>query len=152
MSTIEKMSDSIFECEVAKALVARGYHIVQQWGVGSYLIDMVAVYKQRKIAIECDGERWHSSDEQIANDMKRQAVLERLGWTFVRIRGSEYFLDPSGTIEHLIRTLTSYEIFPEAICYDKTQSVEKNELLNRVERRAQELILSWKESRTQNLF
>lgn len=148
MNSIEKKSDSIFESEVAKALVARGYHIVQQWSVGSYSIDMVAIYKQRKIAIECDGERWHSSDEQIANDMKRQAVLERLGWTFVRIRGSEYFLNPSDTIERLISTLKSYEIFPETICYDKMQSVEKNELFNRVERRAQELLLSWRYSRT----
>ena len=91
---IQQQADSIFEEEVAKALVSKGFHIVQQWEVGAYRIDMVAVYKNRKIAIECDGERYHSGEDKILEDMQRQTILERLGWKFIRIRGSEYFADP----------------------------------------------------------
>ena len=86
-SEIEEASDSPFEAAVAKALVGKGYHIVQQWQVGAYYIDMIAICGKKRIAIECDGERWHSGDK-IREDMERQAILERLGWRFIRIRGS----------------------------------------------------------------
>lgn len=66
--------------------------------MGSYRIDIVAIDGEKKVAIECDGERWHSSDLQVRNDMERQTILERLGWRFIRIRGSEYFRDPEATI------------------------------------------------------
>ena len=38
---IEHKADSPFEMDVAKALVTKGYQVVQQWPVGSYRIDMV---------------------------------------------------------------------------------------------------------------
>ncbi|MBU3217788.1 hypothetical protein LL033_09935 [Clostridium estertheticum] len=41
-----------------KYLSERGYKISPQWEVGSLRIDMVAIYKNNKVAIECDnGER-----------------------------------------------------------------------------------------------
>ncbi|OQY01264.1 MAG: hypothetical protein B6I26_05255 [Desulfobacteraceae bacterium 4572_130] len=43
-----------------------------------------------KIAIECDGDKWHGA-EQYQNDLMRQKVLERCGWQFFRIRGYEYY-------------------------------------------------------------
>ena len=86
-------------------MAAAGYHIKQQWKVGAYRIDMVAIYKNQKIAIECDGEKYHSSDEQVRNDIERQSVLERLGWRFIRIRGSEYFRDKAETMKRVISEL-----------------------------------------------
>lgn len=92
------LADSPFEREVAAALRMKGYPIQQQYAVGAYRIDIAIVEGDKRIAIECDGERWHSSDEQILNDMERQAILERLGWSFVRIRGSKYYSDKTQTI------------------------------------------------------
>ena len=77
-SEIQSKADSPFEVSVANFLVKNGYHIVQQWPVGSYRIDMVAIYGDRKIAIECDGELYHSGYDKVCDDMERQTILERL--------------------------------------------------------------------------
>ena len=110
---IEKNSESIFEEEVVKYLVSEGYHIKQQWEVGAYRIDMVALFQDKKIAIECDGEKWHSTEEQIKQDMERQSILERCGWEFIRIRGSKYFRNPESTMKDVINELNKKGIFPE---------------------------------------
>jgi len=43
--------------------------------------------------IECDGDKAAALD-QLREDMARQAILERLGWSFVRVRASEFFMNP----------------------------------------------------------
>ena len=136
---IEKKADSPFEVSVANALADRGYHLVQQWKVGSYRLDIVAVCGKKKVAIECDGERWHSGEEKIREDMERQTILERLGWRFIRIRGSEFYKDSEKTIERVISELTSYGITPEDSA--ETSSAEREtELLKRVKARAYEIL------------
>ena len=136
---VERYSESPFEEAVAKALVSRGFHIVQQWEVGAYRIDMVAVYKKRKIAIECDGERYHSGADKILEDMQRQTILERLGWTFIRIRGSEYYADPESTINRVVVLLRNYGIEEESTI-TATPKERDTELLQRVKQRASELL------------
>lgn len=133
-SKIEEASDSPFEAAVAKALVEKGYHIVQQWQVGAYYIDMIAICGKKRIAIECDGERWHSGDK-IREDMERQAILERLGWRFIRIRGSEYYRNPAQTIERVVSELIAAGIQPEASDI-AGGSREKDALLEKVKMRA----------------
>lgn len=113
LNQIEAKADSPFEVSVAKALVSRGYDIEQQWQVGSYRIDIVVKYQDKKIAIECDGDRYHSGEEKIREDMERQAILERLGWRFIRIRGSEYYRYPEETMERVIKQLSEYGIEPQ---------------------------------------
>jgi very-short-patch-repair endonuclease len=84
-------TESPFEAEVFKILTSLGYCITPQWQVGAYRIDMVAEGNGKRLAIECDGERWHY--DKAEEDLARQALLERLGWTFVRIRGSVFYRD-----------------------------------------------------------
>ena len=136
---IDEASDSPFEAEVAKALVAQGYHIVQQWKVGTYWIDMVAICDNKKIAIECDGERWHSGEEKIHEDMERQAILERLGWKFIRIRGSEYYRRPSQAISRVVSELNAAGIYPEAGSVEADADAEDT-LLTRIRVRAMQLM------------
>ena len=136
---IQQQADSIFEEAVAKALVSKGFHIVQQWEVGAYRIDMVAVYKNRKIAIECDGERYHSGEDKILEDMQRQTILERLGWKFIRIRGSEYFADPENTINRVADLLFTYGIKYEDN-FTATPANRDTDLLQRVKQRAAEIL------------
>ena len=140
---IEQESESVFEEGVAKALVARGYHIVQQWEVGAYRIDMVALYKNKRIAIECDGERWHSGEQNIKEDMERQAILERMGWRFVRIRGSQYFSDPDGSIDYLEKKINELGIYPEEVDDKGIVHQDKTKLQMRVYARADELLREW---------
>lgn len=80
-------AESEFERQVMRRLLAAGYHVTPQCKVGSYRIDLVVSGGGRRIALECDGDRWHPV-EKIPADMERQAVLERIGWRFIRLRGS----------------------------------------------------------------
>ena len=89
-SNEEKKADSEFERKVMKILVDAGYRVRAQWQVGYYRIDLVVEGDGKRLAIECDGDRYHPL-EKLEHDIARQTVLERLGWQFVRIRGSSFY-------------------------------------------------------------
>lgn len=139
MQQIEQRAESPFEEAVAKYLAVRGYHLVQQWKVGAYRLDMVAVCGKKRVAIECDGERWHSGEAKIREDMERQTILERLGWRFIRIRGSEYYRDAEQTMQRVIQELTDFEIMPEET-QEFAPRTRDTELLQRVKTRAHALM------------
>ena len=137
---IEAKAESPFESSVARFLTVRGYHLVQQWKVGAYRLDMVAVCGRKKVAIECDGERWHSGEDKIRKDMERQTILERLGWRFIRIRGSEYYRDPDKAMERVVAELTNDGIEPEEAAVMQDSDSRDTELLQRVKKRAYAII------------
>lgn len=137
---IEAKAESPFESAVARFLTVRGYHLVQQWKVGAYRLDMVAVCGGKKVAIECDGERWHSGEDKIREDMERQTILERLGWQFIRIRGSEYYRDPDKTMDRVVAELTDDGIEPEEAAVMQDTGGRDTELLQRVKQRAYAII------------
>lgn len=132
---IEEHAESPFEAKVAMTLSDRGYHLVQQWKVGAYRLDIVAVCGKKMVAIECDGEQWHSGESKIREDMERQTILERLGWRFIRIRGSEYYRDATKTMDRVFKELSEYGIEPEDAVIMNDQGRE-TELLKRVKNRA----------------
>lgn len=136
---MEKNSESVFEEKIAKYLISEGYHIEQQWEAGLYKIDMVALFQDKKVAIECDGEKWHSTEERIREDMERQNILERCGWEFIRIRGSRYFKNPESAMKALIEELNRKGIYPESM-EDKRYLVKEKELLNKIKNRALKII------------
>ncbi|MEU1405687.1 AAA domain-containing protein [Streptomyces sp. NPDC005728] len=92
--------DSLFEQRVYLALRARGYRVRPQYPAGRYRIDLVVEGGTRRLAVECDGDAFHNEENADA-DAARQRELERVGWTFVRIRGSRFFLDPEQALEPL---------------------------------------------------
>lgn len=137
---IEEKSESPFEEAVAKYLSVRGYHLVQQWEVGAYRLDMVVVCGNKKIVIECDGERYHSGEDKVREDMERQTILERLGWRFIRIRGSEYFRNPEKAMERVVIALKNEGIEPENAETAQTTDGRDTELLRRVKQRAHTIL------------
>jgi hypothetical protein len=56
-------------------------------------------------------DRFHTL-ENLQADLERQAVLERLGWRFIRIRGSEYFRKPEQALLPLYERLEAMGIDP----------------------------------------
>ncbi|MGW2747865.1 AAA domain-containing protein [Streptomyces sp. NPDC001450] len=92
--------DSLFEQRVYLALRARGHRVRPQYPAGRYRIDLVVEGGTRRLAVECDGDAFHNEENADA-DAARQRELERVGWTFVRIRGSRFFLDPDKALEPL---------------------------------------------------
>jgi very-short-patch-repair endonuclease len=112
----EMMSDHeryYFQRLVANRIVERGYRVRAEVEVGHYRIDLVIDGESDSLAIECDGERWHTLDN-LAEDAARQMTLERLGWKFARIRGGEFFRDPEKALETLWSRLTGIGITPVA--------------------------------------
>ena len=112
-SKIRENADSPFEVEVCQYLSQHGFGYTQQYPAGAYYIDIAM--KGKKVAIECDGDRWHSTPEQVANDMERQTILERLGWQFIRIRGTKYYSDKEGTMKWVLDKLQELQVFPEGV-------------------------------------
>jgi very-short-patch-repair endonuclease len=93
--------DSQFERDVLARIVARGYRsVLAQHRVGGYRIDLVVEGPESRLAVECDGDFWHGP-ERWDSDRSRQAVLERAGWTFCRIRGSSFYRDPEAALQSL---------------------------------------------------
>lgn len=137
-----QITESEFERLVLHALVTKGFRVTPQWSVGAYRIDMVVEGNGRRLAIECDGDRWHP-EEQIADDMARQAILERLGWQFVRIRGSQFFRAPEAAMVPVFERLEQLGIGPEADKKPEDEAAREQELRDRVIRRAAELRQAW---------
>ena len=81
-------SDSQFEADVAYALRDRGYDLTQQYPACGRFIDMVVERDgTNRLAVECDGEIFHLDEHGHlkAEDLERQAILERAGWDVLRI-------------------------------------------------------------------
>ncbi len=116
-----------FEKAVYDKIVGRGYKVIPQFEVAGYFIDLVVEGMRARLAVECDGDYWHSEPEQRERDMQRQRVLERCGWTFWRVRGCEFYYDPDAALEGLWRTLELLEIYPD-IGHQSTSHREKTEL------------------------
>lgn len=111
MGTHPEPFDSWFEVDVYNDIVRKQLSIIPQYEVakGRYRIDMVALLPDgTKIAIECDGDKWHGP-EQHQNDIMRQKVLERCGWQFFRVRGYEYYTNREKALEPLWRMIPALE-------------------------------------------
>ncbi|HEY0939751.1 MAG TPA: AAA domain-containing protein [Steroidobacter sp.] len=103
--------ESPLEREVAKRLTAAGFRVKQQMSIGHFRIDMVIESGGKRLAVECDGDRYRTP-ESLGEDIERQAVLERLGWEFVRIRGSAFYRDPEAALRRVFDRLAELGIEP----------------------------------------
>ncbi len=141
----EQQTESELERLVLRRLVQVGYRVKTQWPVGAYRLDLVVEGNNKRLAIECDGDRYHTR-EKLAEDMGRQAILERLGWRFARIRGSEFFRNPDQTMEAIFARLRDMDIPPEgAQATESAVDETAEELKQRIIRRAAELRRAWAE-------
>lgn len=125
--------DSWFEVDVFNDIVNKGFSIKPQYEVakGKYRIDLVAFFPDgTKIAIECDGDKWHGADKY-QDDMLRQKVLERCGWQFFRIRGGEYYSNKEKALEPLWNIFEEHSVKLPVVKTEITDS--KTEILEEVE-------------------
>ena len=106
-----KAPDSDFEISVIEALHQAGFESEAQVGVAGFFIDL-AVKDPGKpgrylMGIECDGATYHSAKSARDRDRLRQEVLERLGWRIRRIWSTDWYSNPQGELEPIIRELHS---------------------------------------------
>ncbi len=146
-----KNTESPFESEVYQLLAGQGYRVRTQWQVGAYRIDLVVEGGGKRLAVECDGDRWHY--DKVEEDLARQALLERLGWKFVRIRGSVFYRDKSKNRENamlpLLERLQGMGIVPNVQSVSDSDILNASQTLDQIKRRAAALVHEWQQINSQ---
>lgn len=104
--------DSLFEQRVFLDIRARGYQVTPQVEVNGRRLDLVVTGGSAKLAVECDGDFWHSSPDQVDADLARERELKRAGWQFWRVRESEYNFDAEAALTSLWHELEARGIRP----------------------------------------
>ena len=104
--TLSQKCDSPFETELLKYLLDAGYRVEPQYELRGYKIDLLVSDRSgNRMAIECDGDRFHGMDV-IDNDIKRQAFLENTeDLCFWRIFYSDYMKSKAAAIHSLQEAL-----------------------------------------------
>ncbi|MCX2430905.1 AAA domain-containing protein [Pedobacter sp. GR22-10] len=100
-------SESPFEDEVYNRLIAHidPARVEQQFKVGGFRIDIVVhptTPYGKRIAIECDGAKYHTSPEAYAWDIFRQQQLEKFGFEFHRIWSTKWWDSADRELESLL--------------------------------------------------
>lgn len=103
--------ESWFEVDVALALLRRKLRVRPQVEVAGRRIDLVVEGLDARIAVECDGDEWHGP-EQYEQDMARQRQLERAGWTFTRVRESDFYADRPRAVNAIVGACEELGIRP----------------------------------------
>ena len=105
--------ESPFEEQVAAALTEHGYTIQPQVGVNGFYIDLGIKHPSHPhgylCGVECDGAAYHSSRSARDRDRIRQQILEGLGWRIVRIWSTDWFRDPKGSSEKLVKQIRALQ-------------------------------------------
>jgi very-short-patch-repair endonuclease len=110
--------ESRFQQRVFVALRDRGFHVAPQVDVNGRRIDLVVSGAKGRLAVECDGDDWHTGREAQLADLERELELHRAGWRFWRVRESEFYVDPAAALGGLWTTLDSRGISPGDVAGD----------------------------------
>lgn len=107
-------SESPFEEEVYYRLAAKlgQERLQQQYRIGGFRIDLVVKSKltgKPIIAIECDGAKYHSSNEAYSWDVFRQAQLEKQGFTFYRIWSTNWWYSSEKELKKLVDFIVKFD-------------------------------------------
>jgi superfamily I DNA and/or RNA helicase/very-short-patch-repair endonuclease len=101
------LTESIFEQEVYDLLCQHiePSRIETQYRLGGFRIDIVVKSANNNtplIAIECDGAKYHSSEEAYAWDIFRQQFLEEYGLKFIRIWSANWWNNPARELKRVL--------------------------------------------------
>lgn len=91
--------ESYIEERLYKALKSHGFNPIPQVRCGPYRIDLALL--EYKLAIECDGEYWHSSPEQKRRDARKNYYLRKHGWKVCRLKGRTINKNLGYAINHI---------------------------------------------------
>ena len=111
--------DSWFEYDISKDLITKGYHYIKpqykvkenerfdnpktgKKGYVKFRLDLVVSNNGKLVAIECDGDPFHTLPIDVEYDTERQEFLERIGWKVCRVLYSDYKRNPIEEVDKLI--------------------------------------------------
>jgi very-short-patch-repair endonuclease len=126
IEVLKQKAESDFEIEVGERIIRQGHKVIPQYRPllnANYRIDLVVQGEKNRVAVECDGDRYHG----IANwedDQKREAQLRRAGWKLWRISGSAFYRDKENSLESLWQFLEAEGVEP--ILFTKESKIDKS--------------------------
>ena len=153
----ERKLNSELEKQVHQELVEAKYETIIGCPVGEFTIDLVVVGKRgNRVAIQCDGDR-DITPEDLEAGLNKQMTLERLGWRFIRVRGSEYLRHPHETMRKIQKRLKKFEIEPMGLFDGRSngknngeggndeEDLQSSDLHKQVLQRAESIRTRWKD-------
>lgn len=102
---------SQFSYEVGNLIIDKGYHVLPEYPVIGYRIDLVVQGAESRLAIECDGDQYHTL-ENWEEDQVRERQLRRAGWEFWRVTGSSFYRHKEKALDSLWTKLDELGIKP----------------------------------------
>lgn len=102
---------SQFSFDLGNILIDRGYQVLPEYPVIGYRIDLVVQGTEARLAVECDGDQYHTL-ENWEEDQVRERQLRRAGWEFWRVTGSAFYRDKERALESLWKKLNELKIKP----------------------------------------
>jgi len=102
---------SPFSLEVGNILIDREYQVLPEYPVIGYRIDLVVQGENARLAVECDGDQYHTLENWEA-DQIRERQLRRAGWEFWRVSGSAFYRHKEKALDSLWEKLGELEIYP----------------------------------------
>ena len=106
---IDDYSEARFEQYVFDTLTEHGYNVDMKVGTAGYKIDLAVVDPTDEdeyiLAIECDGQSYHSSNSVRDRDRLRQQILENLGWNFYRVWSTDWYQNEKEATKRLLDKL-----------------------------------------------
>jgi very-short-patch-repair endonuclease len=106
---ISKSFESNLERLVREEIEARGYRRGIDFSCQyplrySFILDFA--FPDAKLAIEVDGEHWHSSSKDRRRDRIKDKVLKKAGWEVIRFSENEVLSNCSGCVDKIERTVS----------------------------------------------
>lgn len=101
---------SDFERDVVRALAAADPTLTIRTQIEAigYQIDVVLEDEfGHRLAVECDGDRWHTAPDRVKADLYRQRTLEKIGWRFHRFLASEWYENPDRRVDMILEHFRS---------------------------------------------
>lgn len=98
-----KNQDTSIEVAVQNELKLLGVEFEKQKHIGPYFIDIFIPVKS--VAIECDGDYWHSFEDRKEKDKMRDEWLEEQGIIVIRLPEHAIRNDVKGLVKYVVKLL-----------------------------------------------
>lgn len=115
----EEHERDAFEDAVAEALRGRGFEVRQRVGCAGFRVDVAVVDPaapgRYRLAVECDGPKYHDSRVARDRDRLRQQILEHLGWQVHRVWSTDWYRNREETIARIVEAIEAPRVMPAAL-------------------------------------
>lgn len=127
-------SESPFEEEVYYSLAKKigQDRLQQQYPVGGFRIDLVIKSKltgKPIIALECDGAKYHSSNEAYAWDMFRENAIKPYGFIFYRIWSTNWWYSSEKELKKLLEFISKTDLEERQELVTPTEELYREEII-----------------------